>query len=136
MKAPDLSRPRPLGTEEEYDAALARIRDLLHLDPAEGSPEDEELEFWSILVNAYEAKHYPIEAATPQEVVQFMLEQRGMERADLYNAMGGASRVSEFFSGKRDLSLSQVRALRNLLGIPADLLIGAAERSDPSVASA
>jgi HTH-type transcriptional regulator/antitoxin HigA len=46
-----------------------------------------------------------------------------MARADLARIMGGKSRVSEFFAGKRDLSISQVRALRDELGIPADLLI-------------
>jgi HTH-type transcriptional regulator/antitoxin HigA len=37
--------------------------------------------------------------------------------------MGGKARVSEFFSGKRGLSIAQIRALHKELGIPADLLI-------------
>jgi antitoxin component HigA of HigAB toxin-antitoxin module len=37
--------------------------------------------------------------------------------------MGGKARVSEFFSGKRRLSIEQIRSLRETLGIPADLLI-------------
>lgn len=60
---------------------------------------------------------------TPQSVVEFMLEQRGMTRAELAPLMGGRSRVSDFFAGKRRLSMEQVRALRDALGIPADLLI-------------
>jgi antitoxin component HigA of HigAB toxin-antitoxin module len=42
----------------------------------------------------------------------------------LADIMGGRSRVSDFFNGKRGLSTGQVKALRNLLGIPADLLLG------------
>jgi HTH-type transcriptional regulator/antitoxin HigA len=61
---------------------------------------------------------------TPQEAVSFMLEQKGMSRADLDDVMGGKSRVSEFFSGKRELSKSQVEVLRGMLGIPADILLG------------
>jgi HTH-type transcriptional regulator/antitoxin HigA len=53
-----------------------------------------------------------------------MLEQKGMTRADLHELMGGKARVSEFFAGKRSLSVAQIRALREELGIPADLLIG------------
>ncbi len=53
-----------------------------------------------------------------------MLDQRGLTRADLYECMGGKSRVSEFYSGSRRLSISQILALRDRLGIPADLLIG------------
>jgi antitoxin component HigA of HigAB toxin-antitoxin module len=52
-----------------------------------------------------------------------MLEQRGKTRADLHELMGGKARVSEFFAGKRRLSVEQIRALRKALGIPADLLI-------------
>ena len=52
-----------------------------------------------------------------------MLEQRGMTRSQLAPMMGGRARVSEFFSGRRRLSMEQVRALRDALGIPADLLV-------------
>ena len=52
-----------------------------------------------------------------------MLEQKGMGRADLAEIMGGRSRVSEFFNGKRELSKAQIEALRDKLGIPADLLL-------------
>jgi HTH-type transcriptional regulator/antitoxin HigA len=56
-------------------------------------------------------------------VVEFMLEQKGLTRAVLAEPFGGRSRVSDFFSGKRPLSMTQIKALRELLGIPADLLI-------------
>lgn len=64
---------------------------------------------------------------TPQSVVAFMLEQRGITRAELAPLMGGRSRVSEFFSNKAALSLTQARTLSRQLRIPADLLIS---RSD------
>ena len=54
---------------------------------------------------------------------RFMLEQKGMTRADLADAMGGRSRVSDFFRGVRPLSTGQIKILRELLGIPADLLL-------------
>lgn len=37
--------------------------------------------------------------------------------------MGGRSRVSDFFRGVRELSTGQIGALRDRLGIPADLLL-------------
>lgn len=36
-----------------------------------------------------------------------------MQRADLADAMGGGSRVSDFFKGKRELSKNQARALHD-----------------------
>ena len=46
-----------------------------------------------------------------------------MQRSDLSEVMGGRSRVSDFFNRRRELSRSQIEALRDLLGIPADLLL-------------
>lgn len=61
--------------------------------------------------------------ATPQEVVEFMADQRGLGRGELADLMGGRSRLSDFLKGKRALSRGQTAALRNALGIPADLLM-------------
>lgn len=46
-----------------------------------------------------------------------------MTRAELAPLMGGRARVSEFFAGKRRLSISQIQRLRKALEIPADLLM-------------
>jgi len=53
--------------------------------------------------------------------VTFLLDQRGMTRADLEPLLGGKSRVSEFFAGVRELSKAQIRALRDTFHVPADL---------------
>lgn len=121
----DFSRPHVLRDEAEYNKAVEEIDLLLDADPAEGSPDYERLEFLSVLVEDYEEKHDPFgEHVTPQEAVAFMLEQKGLGRNDLAEWLGGRSRVSEFFSGKRPLSKSQIDTLRKRLGISADLLLG------------
>jgi hypothetical protein len=48
---------------------------------------------------------------------------RGLSRADLVPLLGTASRVSEVLNGKRELSMSRVRNLRERFQISADLLI-------------
>ena len=122
----DFSTPHVLRNAKEYRAAVSEIDRLLDADPKRGTPDYERLEFLSVLVEAYEDEHDPLDEAggSPQSVVAFMLDQRGLRRADLHDAMGGKARVSEFFAGKRRLSIEQIRALRDLLHIPADLLIG------------
>lgn len=120
----DFSKPHVLRNEAEYEAAIREIGQLLDRDPARGSEGYERLEFLSVLVEHYEDQHFPMDAVTPQQAVEFMLEQKGMSRGDLEELMGGRSRVSEFFTGKRELSKSQIEALRRHLGIPADVLLG------------
>ncbi len=121
----DMPAPRLLRTEEEYDAAVAEIDRLLDLDPLPYSEEYDRLEMLSLLVEDYDSRNHPIDDSdlTPQDAVDFMLEQKGMSRADLAEIMGGRSRVSDFFNGKRELSKGQIAALRDKLGIPADLLL-------------
>jgi HTH-type transcriptional regulator / antitoxin HigA len=121
----DFSTPHVLRNAREHRAAVVEIDALLDADPKRGTKAYDRLEFLSVLVEAYEDEHDPIDesSGTPQGVVAFMLEQRGMTRADLAPLMGGKARVSEFFARKRRLSVDQVRALRSKLGIPADLLI-------------
>ena len=120
----DVPTPHVLRTEEEYESAIAEIERLLDEGSEEGTEAYDRLELLSVLVEHYEEERYPMGTVTPQEAVSFMLEQRGMRRADLDEVMGGKSRVSEFFSGKRELSKSQVEVLRGMLGIPADILLG------------
>jgi HTH-type transcriptional regulator/antitoxin HigA len=121
----DISAPHVLRTREEYDIAVAEIDRLLDLNAKPRSAESDRLELLALLVEAYEAQHDPIDLSdlTPRDMVDFMLEQKGMGRADLAEIMGGRSRVSEFFNGKRELSKAQIEALRDKLGIPADLLL-------------
>jgi HTH-type transcriptional regulator/antitoxin HigA len=122
----DFSKPHVLRNAKEYRAAVSEVDRLLDTDPKRGTPDHERLEFLSVLVEAYENEHDPLDetGGSPQSVVEFMLEQRGLTRTDLRDAMGGKARVSEFFAGKRRLSIEQIRALRDLLHIPADVLIG------------
>lgn len=120
----DFTKPHVLRTEAEYEAAIAEIERLLDEDVEAGSEGYDRLEFLSVLVEHYEDAHYPMGSVSPQQSVLFMLEQKGLERSDLYDVMGGKSRVSEFLNGKRDLSKTQVEGLRRLLGIPADVLLG------------
>jgi HTH-type transcriptional regulator/antitoxin HigA len=120
----DFAKPHVLRDEKEYQAAVDEIDRLLDQEVEEGTEEHDRLDFLMVLVGAYEDEHEPpIGGGSPQSIVDFMLEQKGMKRKDLAELMGGRSRVSDFFNGNRNLSRSQIERLRGLLGIPADLLI-------------
>ena len=123
----DFSTPHLIRNDGEYDEIVGELNRLLDENPEEGSAADEKIEFLSLLVEHYDRKHFelPGRDVTPQQVVEFMLEQKGLSRVELANVMGGKSRVSEFFNGDRPLSMGQVVKLRDLLGISADLLLSA-----------
>jgi HTH-type transcriptional regulator/antitoxin HigA len=119
----DFTKPHVLRTEDEYDAAIVEIERLLDLDPAPYSEEYERLEFLSVLAEAYERTHFQIDGSSPEDVVEFMLEQKGLPRENVDVLLGGEQSADQFFSGARKLSRDEIEALRDLLGIPADLLL-------------
>jgi HTH-type transcriptional regulator/antitoxin HigA len=120
----DFTKPHVLRNEAEYTAAVAEIEWLLDTDPPPHSEAYERLEFLSVLVQVYEDAHFSLEQlTTPQDVVAFMLEQKGLSRDDLAQWLGGESLMLAFLEGTCSLSLPQIERLRERLGIPADLLL-------------
>jgi HTH-type transcriptional regulator/antitoxin HigA len=109
--------------EEAYTLTLARVDELVALDPDPESTEGEELQVLSILIEDYERRQYPIAAPTPLEAIEFRMEQMGLAQRDVMPFIGSKSKTSEVLSGKRPLSLPMVRALSAGLGIPAEILI-------------
>ncbi|HZP05247.1 MAG TPA: helix-turn-helix domain-containing protein [Terracidiphilus sp.] len=115
-------RIRPIRTENGYDAALARITELMGSEP--GTAAGDELDVLATLVSAYEAKQFPIDTPDPVTILKFQMEQQGLKRADLEPMIGSRARVSEVLNGKRALTLPMIRRLHAGLGIPVDLLVG------------
>ena len=77
------------------------------------------------LIEAYDRVRWPRKAPSLPDLLTYLMEQHGLTRADLVPLLGTASRVSEVMSGKRELSMTMVRRLREHFHIPADLLISA-----------
>lgn len=114
---------KPIRSEVDYEAALKEIDQLL--ESQAGTPEADRLELLVTLVEAYEARQFPITTPDdPVEVLSYYMESRGLSRADLIPYLGSKERVSEVLNQKRSLSLAMIRRLHTGLGIPTDLLIG------------
>ena len=112
---------RPIRSEEDYEAACARIRELMGAQL--NTPEGDELDVLADLVEHYEDKHYPIGMPTAVDAIEFRMEQAGLTRRDLIPLIGSRQKVSEILTGKRDVTISMARALHKHLGIPADVLL-------------
>lgn len=113
--------PKVLKTEADYEAALAYVETLMDASP--GSPEEEELEVFALLIDTYEQTHHPISLPDPIEAIKFRMEQQGLLQKDLVPYLGSQSKVSEVLNRKRPLSLTMIRALHDGLGIPAEVLL-------------
>ncbi|RQR49713.1 transcriptional regulator [Burkholderia sp. Bp9140] len=114
----------PIRTEADYKAALKAVSALVDLDPAPGTPEGDELEIMAILIERYEAEHFPLVLPNPIDAIKFRMEQAGLSVPDMQPYIGNTNRVYEVLAGRRSLSLAMIRKLHEGLHIPADVLIG------------
>lgn len=123
---------RVIKTEHDYQEALKIIEGFIARDPDPDSVEGEQLNLLTTLVEDYESRVFPKTLPDPIEAIKFRMEQAELKPADLIPYIGSRSRVSEIFSGKRQLTLDMVRALSKGLGIPAEVLIRKPELDEQS----
>jgi HTH-type transcriptional regulator/antitoxin HigA len=111
---------KPIRTQEDYEATIARIEEIFDAEP--DSPEGDELEILASLVETYEKKNYPIGLPDPIEAIKIRMEDLGLDRKDLESAIGSKGRVSEILNRKRPLTLPMVQKLSEKLGLPTEVL--------------
>lgn len=114
---------RPIRTDADYKVALKDASRLMESDPDFGTPEGDHLDVLATLVQAYEAKHYPIDLPDPIEAIKFRMDQAGLTAKDLEPMIGQRNRVYEILNRKRALTLPMIWKLHQQLGIPAESLI-------------
>ena len=79
------------------------------------SPESDELEIISLLIEDYENKKFPIDLPDPIEAIKFRMEQLGLTKKDMTEYLAYRSRVSEVFSGKCKLNLNIIKNCTGIL---------------------
>jgi len=112
---------KPIRTKREHQAALKEIEALWNARA--GTPEADQLEVLVVLAEAYERKHFPIEAPHPIDFLLHVMEARELTRKDLERYIGSRARVAEVLNRVRPLTLEMIRRLASGLKIPADVLI-------------
>ena len=110
-----------IKNDADYRSALQSIEQLMMAEP--DTPEGEKLDVLVTLVEAYEAKHFPMELPDPVEAIKFEMERKGLSVKDLEPMIGKSNRVYEMLNHKRSLTLRMIWKLHQGLGIPADSLI-------------
>lgn len=91
---------KPIRSEADYQTALKEIEKLM--DSQSGTPDGDRLDLFVTLVEAYEAKNFPIpEPDDPVQVLEYYMESRGLSRSDLIAYLSSKERVSEVLNRKR-----------------------------------
>jgi HTH-type transcriptional regulator/antitoxin HigA len=117
----------PIRNNRDYRRALKQIEGLM--GAKRNTPEGDRLDLLATLVEAWEAKHYPLDLPDAVEAIKYHMETRGLAPRDLVPFIGGRNRVYEVLARKRPLTLVMVRRLHEGLGIPAESLIKQGEEA-------
>jgi HTH-type transcriptional regulator/antitoxin HigA len=113
----------PIRNDEDLARAYARIDELWAVEP--GTAEADELEVIATLVEAYEDAHSTLLPGDPVAVLRYKLDELGISQRELGRRLGWSTgRVSEILSGRRELTLAQIRQLARELDLPAATLMG------------
>ncbi len=111
----------PIKTHRDYRRALKDVEGLMMAK--RGTPDGDRLDVLVTLVEAWEAKHYPLDLPDPIEAIKYHLDQSGLAPRDLIPFIGSRNRVYEVLNRKRPLTLKMIWRLHDGLGIPAESLI-------------
>jgi HTH-type transcriptional regulator/antitoxin HigA len=112
---------RTIHNKKEYKAALQKIEQLWSA-PAK-SAEAERLDVLTLLVAHYEKTYFPIADPDPIELLEHVMESRGLSRRDLEPMIGPRGRVADILNKSRPLTLEMIRRLVDQLQLPAEILV-------------
>ena len=116
-----MSEINQVQNEADYDAALARISELLdaELNTAEG----EELDRICTLVEIYEAEHYPIDDPDPSSMIEFLIDQAVVSRGHMEALAGGSDSLDAMMAGRTPTTAEVAQLMHERSGIPIEFFL-------------
>ena len=109
--------------EREYKTAIKRLNGLLdEIGDNEKHPLYGLLDTLGTLIQAYEAEHYPLPAASGLEVLRYLMEEQGLTQSDLPE-VGSQGVVSEILNGNRHLNVRQIRLLAQRFNVSSAVFV-------------
>jgi HTH-type transcriptional regulator/antitoxin HigA len=117
----------PLKNNQDYRRALKQIEGLMRAK--RNTAAGDRLDLLVTLVEAWEAKHYPLDLPDPVEAIKYHMDQNGLAPRDLIPFIGNRNRVHEILKRRRPLTLKMIQRLHAGLGIPAESLIKIAQNN-------
>ena len=98
---------------QHYLVVLGRLTARGHRSQSE----EKYAELLVTLIEAYEEEHFPMDDASPLEVLRGLMEANGLRQKDLAAVFGSESIVSEVLNGKRKLNRTQIEKLSRRFGV-------------------
>jgi HTH-type transcriptional regulator / antitoxin HigA len=114
---------RAIRNEADYDWALAEIERYFESEPRRGTADAERFDILASLIDAYEARHWPVEPPDAVEAIKYRMELSGYTAGDLARLLGSRPRASEILNRRRPLTMGMAQKLSKHWNIPAEALL-------------
>jgi HTH-type transcriptional regulator/antitoxin HigA len=110
------TKPEVIHDEGQNDTFVARLEELTSKQVV--TPAEEKLiELLTVLIENFEAQHYPVQGSGPLDVIRHLMEENHLRQKDLADVFGTESIVSDVLNGKRDLAKDHIRKLSERFGV-------------------
>ncbi len=117
-----------IKTKEQYDWAVARVEELMPLvtdDTPTNNPASMELELLSNLVADYSEENFAIGKPSLLDIMKLRMAEMGLTQKAAAELIGvSPSRISDFFSGRAEPTLSTARKISEYLKIDPAIVLG------------
>jgi HTH-type transcriptional regulator / antitoxin HigA len=104
-------QPKVIESEEENELFLAEVEKLVVLGEDLTAEQLQLMNLLVSLIEQFEDQHYQLRPASPLEVLNELMLQRGLKQKDLVHLFGSQGIASEVLNGKRSISKSQAKSL-------------------------
>lgn len=103
--------PRPIRTDSDYRRAMRQISRLMSAEKLSRA-ESQLLELLSTLAEQYESQEYPAPKNPQSELLQHLIDARGVSQAEVARATGiPRSLITNVLKGRRGVSQTNVARL-------------------------
>lgn len=117
-----------IKSKEQYDWAVARVEELMPCvtdDTPTNDPASMELELLSNLVADYSEEHFAIGEPSLVDIMKLRMVEMGLSQKAAAELIGvSPSRISDFFSGRAEPTLSTARKISSKLKIDPAIVLG------------
>lgn len=102
-----------------------RHAELLHraLPRVIRSEEEELAELLTVLIQQFEDQRYPLNPASPHQMLHHLMEAQGLTHKDVWRLFGSKGIASEVLNGKRSISKAHAKRLAEFFHVSAELFI-------------
>jgi HTH-type transcriptional regulator/antitoxin HigA len=115
--------PAVIRSEAENQRYLALLEALDDKGHKMTVAERRMAELLTLLIEDFEEKHYALEAATPVDVLNELMQANDLKQKDLLDVFGTPSIISEVLRGKRNLTTEHIRRLSQRFHVSPEVFL-------------